>query len=110
MENEELKNFTAGLGGPTRWQQHHLRPRSLQLVVGHETFNLIANFVSILAIFQNLSDVHLTCAFIVLYGCWVHQILDPAGLSELLHFSSWVFDDNRGSGTKGRPIDRVRGP
>ena len=79
MENEELKLFTAGLGGPTRWQQRHLRPRSLQLVVGQKDFILIANFVRILAIFQILYNVNPTCAFIVLYGCWVHRILDPAG-------------------------------
>ena len=34
MENKEFKNFTAGKGGPTWWQQCHLRPRSLQFIVG----------------------------------------------------------------------------
>ena len=78
--------YMAGGRGLTRQQQSHLRPRSLQLIVDQEWLILIANFVSILAIFQNLSNVNHTCAFIVLYSCWVHQILDPAGISKLRPF------------------------
>ena len=86
MENEELKLFTAGLGGPTPGQPCHLRPGSLQLVVGQKTINLIVNFIISPQIIRILFSVFCTCAFIVLYGSWVHPIFDPAGLSELLHF------------------------
>ena len=58
-----------------------------------QTFYLFANFVINLPIFQIIFNVFRTFAFIVLYGCLAHQILDPAGLSEMLHLSSWVFDN-----------------
>ena len=66
------------------------RPKRLQLDTGHINFNLVANF-RFLAIFQNTFQFRLYLCIHCTLWLLVHQILGPAGVSEVhfLHLDIW---------------------